>query len=128
MCYMAHLHREMLTRIIAAPALALGLGLTPAYARQPPPAPPSGIVIHLFGPNSVSSHFLSTGPAAAPSGSTAAGAPAGGASPSATNGSGSTAASTESSPTWGDVVHTMFVTGNPAQEGPAALPKGKAGQ
>jgi hypothetical protein len=128
-CYMAYSHRDTLTRILAAPALALGLGLAPAYARQPPPAPPSGIVIHLFGPNSVTSHFLSPEPAAAPAGTTAAGAPAGSASASTTDVAGSApAASTESGPTWGEVAHQMFVTGNPAQEGPAALPKGKAGK
>jgi hypothetical protein len=81
-------------------------------------------VIHLFGPNSVASHFLSPGPAAAPAATAAGGAPA-----SSTPGSPapSAAASTEPSATWGDVAHQMFVTGNPAQEGAAALPKGRNG-
>jgi len=107
-----------LTRILTA-ALTLGLAV-PAFARPEPVPPPSGIVYHLFGPNSLSSHILPNTPQAAPNG-TATGTQA--------NGEAATqpAASTPSSPNWGDVAHQMFVTGNPAQEGAAALPKGKAG-
>lgn len=84
------------------PAFARGEGQTP---------PPSGVVIHLFGPDSVTTHFLSPGPGGDTKPGTAGGA--GGAS---------------ASPSWHDIMHQMFVTGDPAQEGPAALSKGKNGK
>lgn len=115
---MAHL-----TRILPATVFALGFAAAPAFARQPPPAPPSGIVVHLFGPNSLSSHILPSAAEAMPAGSATGSAPASG----QTAAQGSTpAAGTSSSPSWGDVAHAMFVTGDPAEEGAAVLPKGKA--
>jgi len=57
---MAHLTRTLAT------VLALGLA-APACARPQPVPPPSGIVVHLFGPNSLSSHILPAGPEAATS-------------------------------------------------------------
>ena len=119
---MAHLTRTLAA--VFAPVFVIGLAAAPAYARQTPPAPPSGIVVHLFGPNSLSSHILPTEPEAAPAGNTTAGsAPASG--QAAASGA-APAASTYTGPTWGEVAHQMFVVGDPAQEGAAALPKGKA--
>lgn len=109
---MAHI-----TRTLAA--LALGLAAAPACARQLPNPPPSGIVIHLFGPNSVTSHIMPATPQAAP-GTTRAATP--------TSSEPTAATPAAPSPTFGDIAHQLFVTGNPAQEGPAALPKGKTGQ
>jgi hypothetical protein len=111
---MAHLTRTLVT------AFALGLATAPAFARPQPVPPPSGIVYHLFGPDSLSSHILPSAPQAAPA-SPAGSTPANGAATPAAS-----PASTPSGPSWGDVAHQMFVTGDPAQEGAAALPKGKA--
>jgi len=114
--------------LTATLALALGgsLATAPAYARMVPNPPPSGIVIHLFGPNSVTSHILPTAPSAQTPGAapTANGTQAAG--PSTAAGSGPTPAPAPG-PTWGDVAHQMFVTGDPAQENANALAKGKAG-
>jgi len=103
-----------LTRSLTA--LMLSLAAAQAFARPQPVPPPSGIVVHLFGPDSLASHILPTAPGSAPASQTGTAA---GSAP---------AASTTSGPSWGDVAHQMFVTGDPAQEGAAALPKGKAGQ
>ena len=119
-------HNRLITRTLAA--LALGLAAAPTYAREAPNPPPSGIVIHLFGPNSVSSHFLPTGPEAQSgnAASTATERQSTSGTPGATPANGQ-AAAPESGPSWGDIAHQMFVTGDPSQEGAAALPKGKAG-
>ena len=74
-----------------------------AQARLNPTPPPSGIVVHLFGQNSVASHILPTGGGkATPDGGTA-----------------NTAPSTQ------DILRQMFVTGDPNQKPGAALAKGK---
>jgi hypothetical protein len=102
----------MRNRIFAPPALAalfFSLAATPAGAHQPPTPPPSGVVVHLFGPGSVAANLLPAAPAAS-SGTANPGAPA-----------------ASDSPGWGDIAHQMFVTGNPAQEGAAGLSKGKTG-
>jgi hypothetical protein len=91
-------------------AIVLAALASPAAARQDPAPPPSGIVVHLFGPDSLSSHVLPSAPGAKP----AAGAPA------ASNG----AAYPE--PSLGDVLHQMFVTGDPDQLPGQALAKGRA--
>jgi hypothetical protein len=67
-----------------------------ALARQNPEPPPSGEVVHLFGPDSVISHVLPTTPG---TGTTATPA---GAQPS-----------TYDEPAMGDILHQMFVTGDP---------------
>ncbi len=109
--------------IILAPALAvllLGLAAAPAAARPDPSPPPSGEVLHLFGPNSVTSHILPTSPAAAGADNGASAKT--GASPAAgTQGQGG-------SMSLGQIAHQMFVTGDPAQEGGAAQPKGRNGE
>lgn len=88
----------------ALTALAAFTGIPPAAARPQPTPPPSGIVVHLFGPDSAKPAQAGAAPADSP-----------GSSPSP-------------SPSWGDIAHQMFVAGNPAQENRAALPKGRAGE
>lgn len=78
-----------------------------AEARPAPEPKPSGIVIHLFGPDSVTAHVLSTEPA-----------PAGGTM--------TKPASAAQDPSFGSVLHQMFVTGDPAQKPGAAFAKGRA--
>jgi hypothetical protein len=106
------------TAIIAAIAsLAFAV---PALARDPQP-PPSGIVIHLFGQNSIMSNVMPTGSSApAPAGQTFTN------HASTSGGTTETAATTTQSapayvePTAGQILHQMFITGdgNPAK--PAA--------
>jgi hypothetical protein len=89
---------------------------TSALAHQDPPPPPSGIVIHLFGPDSGSSHILPTAPP-----------PPGGVAP-ASGAVRAPAAASENypEPSWGDVLHQMFVTGDPDQLPGQALSAGRA--
>jgi hypothetical protein len=73
------------------------LAARPALARQDPTPPPSGIVIHLFGQGSVMSNVLPdvSAPGAPPRPATAP------------------QSSGYVEPTMGDVLHQMFVTGDP---------------
>ncbi len=89
-------------------AVFCGVGI--GYARQPPSPPPSGIVVHLFGPGSISSNLLPSGDAA--SGGTASPASSG---------------SSYVEPSTSDILHQMFVTGAPNQQPGQALSKGRAG-
>jgi hypothetical protein len=100
-------------------AFVLSLAAGPAFGRAAPPPPPSGIVIHLWGPDSVTSHIL---PESGGGGASGANASTGAAATTGTN-----AGNNGYDPSWGDIAHQMFVVGDPAQEGAAALPKGKAG-
>jgi hypothetical protein len=69
-----------------------------AAEARPEPAPePSGTVIHLFGPNSVTAHLLPTEPAG-----------------------------TTRAPGLGALLHQMFVTGDPTQKPGADFAKGRA--
>ncbi|MDD2795046.1 hypothetical protein [Acidocella sp.] len=77
-----------------------------AQARQPPNPPPSGEVVHLFGPGSVASQFLPSGNAAA--------SPTGGA-----------AGSAYVEPSAGEILHQMFVTGDPGQKPGQAISQGR---
>lgn len=87
-------------------------------ARPLPTPPPSGIVVHLFGPNSVTSNILPAGNAAAsPAG--ADGAPAGGSM--ATPGGG------YAEPSAGQIFHQMFVTGDPNENPQDKLTTGRPG-
>ncbi|OYV31524.1 MAG: hypothetical protein B7Z81_13635 [Acidocella sp. 20-61-6] len=76
-----------------------GLGGAALAGPQPNP-PPSGVVVHLFGQNSVMSNVLPT------SAATALGVPAGTA--------GSSTGAPAAEPTLGDIAHQMFVVGDPA--------------
>lgn len=88
-----------------------GLAASPALARQNPTPPPSGIVVHLFGPNSVSSQFLPSNSATAPSAETGNGAK-----------NESAAAQAAPEPTFGGILHQMFVTGDPNRKTPGFAP------
>jgi hypothetical protein len=78
----------------------------PALARPDPTPPPSGIVVHIFGPGSVTSNML-------PTGGTSKAPP------------GSPTHYTE--PSMHDILQKMFVTGDPNQKPGASIPKGRAG-
>jgi len=80
---------------------------SPAFARDPAPKP-SGIVVHLFGQDSIMSNVLPTAPASA--GNPASANTVGGASNMAAS---PQAASNYVEPTTGEILHQMFVTGDP---------------
>ena len=98
----------MKNRFLWALAALLPAGLAQAHPNPTPP--PSGIVIHLFGPESITSNIL---PGATPAG--AVGAPV------------DTAASTSGpyDPSVGQILHQMFVVGNPNQPPGATLSPGR---
>jgi len=106
------LKNSVLVAVVAA-ALAGG----GASARQMPNPPPSGIVVHLFGPDSITSHVL---PEAAP-------APAGSATAAGEPAASAPASSTYPEPSMHDVLHQMFVTGDPDAKPGAALAPGRRG-
>ncbi len=85
--------------LVLATYLAAGLPFT-ALARPDPPPPPSGIVIHLFGQNSVMSNVLPTAPDA-------------GRSDTATVSEGGAPQPAYVEPSTGEILHEMFVTGDP---------------
>ncbi|OYV40669.1 MAG: hypothetical protein B7Z80_03915 [Rhodospirillales bacterium 20-64-7] len=97
--------------IVAGLIASLGL-VGHAWARPQPAPKPSGIVVHLFGPDSVASNIL---PAAPPAGAGAAAANAVAARPEAA----------APAPSGGEILHQLFVTGAPDR--PSAPSKGKAG-
>jgi hypothetical protein len=74
-----------------------------AEARPMPEPKPSGIVIHLFGPDSATTE-------------------------STTGGTGTKPANTPSDQNVGAILHQMFVTGDPNQKPGAAFAKGRASQ
>jgi hypothetical protein len=78
-----------------------------AEARPTPEPKPSGIVVHLFGPDSVTTHVLSAEPTAAGRTMTKP-------------------ASAAQDPSFGGILHQMFVAGDPAQKPGAAFAKGRA--
>jgi hypothetical protein len=107
----------------ALAALAGGLTASPALARNEPKPVPSGIVVHLFGPQTVTNGPVpSPGAPAGTPGTAAQAGVSGGTDSAGTISSGAAA----SSPTWGEIAHEMFVTGDPAQENRSALPKGRS--
>jgi hypothetical protein len=98
----------LIKRILLAAVLAgfAGQAQAQAVGRNAPPKP-SGQVIHLFGPGSVLGNILPTGPASGRPAAPAGAAPAGAAPPAV--------AQAYQEPTMGDVLHQMFVTGDPNQ-------------
>jgi hypothetical protein len=110
--------------LLAATALPAGA----AMARNNPAPPPSGEVIHLFGPDSVFNNIIpNTESSAAAPAAKAAAAPANApaATPSSTKAG--TPASASSGGGWGDVLHQMFVTGDPNVPASERLSKGRTG-
>jgi len=85
---------------LRARCLAAGLTLlaAPAFARQDPTPPPSGIVVHLFGPSGVANKILPAG------------------------------TGTGAAPSTGAILHQMFVTGDPDAVPGQSRPKGRQGQ
>jgi hypothetical protein len=119
-----------------------------ASARQDhPDGTPSGIVIHLFGPDSVSSHFLPDASADSAAAANAATPVAANAAPGASTGNagganhgvpGVTPIATSAAPAQSagvagtgfntsGLLHEMFVTGDPNQTDASRLSKGRAG-
>jgi hypothetical protein len=117
-------------RILPVAVLLAGMA-SGAWARNDPTPPPSGIVIHVFGPNSLMSNILPDGAAgggAEPAaGSGGAKPAAGGTSMAAGSPSGTAAAQNYPEPTMDQVLHQMFVTGDPNQKPGAALATGRTG-
>ena len=131
------------SRLPYALILALPAGL--ALARPNPTPPPSGIVVHLFGPGSITSGVLPTfmGPAGAPA---AANRPPAGAAavgngtetgaatqpaavPNTTQAAGQTAAAAAyPEPTMGQVLHQMFVVGDPTLTPAQKMAPGRAAE
>ncbi|WP_298215477.1 hypothetical protein [Acidocella sp.] len=97
-------------------AFLASLAAFPALARPDPTPPPSGIVVHLFGPDAGVAKPSPSAPsapnAAAPQGPAASAPQASPATPE---------------PSIGDILHEMFVTGDPAQEAKPRFAPGRAG-
>jgi len=72
-----------------------------ATARPNPPPPPSGVVVHLFGQDSIMSNVLPTAPDSTASEASSAGPGV------------STPRPAYVAPTTGQILHQMFVTGDP---------------
>jgi hypothetical protein len=112
---LAALWRKFLKTRILPIVIATTCWASFAAARPQPAPPPSGIVVHLFGPDSVASNFLpADGSGNTAQGSKAEGAQAGGGA----QGTG---------PTMHGILHEMFVTGDPNMTPGQALSKGKTG-
>ncbi len=113
-------------------AILIGLA-GPALARPNPQPPPSGIVVHLFGPGSITSNILPTArdflPGGPAHGANMAGASAaaGGAS-IAPGGAATGNTGADDDPTMGQVLHQMFVVGDPNQKPGAAIAPGRAAE
>jgi hypothetical protein len=95
-----------------------------AWARNDPTPPPSGIVIHVFGPDSLMSNVLPNDTAGGAGGAKPA---AGGTSMAGGSVTGTAAEQNYPEPTMNEVLHQMFVTGDPDQKPGAALATGRTG-
>lgn len=98
-----------LSRLMLSAALLSGIACE-AEARNNPAPRPSGVVIHLFGQDSVMSDIApGLGETTTPAGSPPAGSP-----PATASQPGAPApAQAEESPSWGRVAHQLFVVGDP---------------
>jgi hypothetical protein len=95
-------------RLLTAVALFLAAAGIAHASRNPTP-PTSGIVVHLFGPNSIMSNITPDLP-----GETAKPAAPRQTASSTTNSAGSASSmETSDEPSWHDVLHQMFVVGDP---------------
>jgi hypothetical protein len=115
---MSALWRKFLKTRILPIVIAATCWASFAEARQQPAPPPSGIVVHLFGPDSVASNFLPTGG----SGNAAQGNKAEG-----TQAGASAGGAQSTGPTMHGILHEMFVTGDPNMTPGQAFSKGKTG-
>ena len=93
-------------RLIAVAALLIASAGT-AHAYRNPEPPPSGTVIHLFGPNGIFSDLPGEGAKSSAPGQSTNGTSLGSA-PGKTN-----SVETSDNPSWHDIAHQMFVTGDP---------------
>lgn len=113
-------------KLILCTAL-VGLIALPAMAEKNPQPKPSGITIHLFGPELITTSNSSANPSspAAPSLPNAVKNSGGFAQSPASPSQPQPAATTYSEPSLGQVLHEMFVTGDPAQDGKPSFSKGR---
>jgi hypothetical protein len=93
------------TRFLTAAALFLGAAGIAHASRNPTP-PSSGIVVHLFGPNSIMSNITPDLP-----GETAK--PAAPVQPPGSTASSASSVETSDDPSWHDILHQMFIVGDP---------------
>lgn len=94
--------------------IAAALFLAPAgiaEAERNPTPPPSGIVVHLFGPNSIMSDVVPDLPGETPSHATPGQAAASG--QNASSAASGDSVNTSTDPSWGAIAHQMFVVGDP---------------
>jgi hypothetical protein len=101
-------------------AMVLAVQTQTALASRNPQPPPSGVVVHLFGPDSVLGNMAPAAPAGPVSG-VARAVPTGAAQPP-----GGGAAAHPGDPSMHDILRQMFVTGNPDQKPGAMLATGRA--
>lgn len=87
-----------------------------AYARQDPVGPSSGIVIHLFGPGSVTG--IGGAPAGSPNGLATSDA-------GAAQGQGSRTTRGYNEPSNNEILRQMFVTGDPNEKPGQSFAKGR---
>jgi len=107
-------------------AMILAVQAQTALASRNPQPPPSGIVVHLFGPDSVLGNMAPATPAR-PVSSVAGAVPTGAAHDGAVvSAPGGSVAADPSDPSIHDILRQMFVTGNPDQKPGAMLATGRA--
>ena len=103
-----------ISRLTFAAAMLCGIAGAANATRNPTP-PPSGVVVHLFGPHSVMSNVMPDLPGAAAS--PAAAQPGNAAAAPKQNAGGQIAAASQPAatddPSLHDVLHQMFVVGDP---------------
>ena len=113
-------------------ALLASLAAFPALARQDPTPPPSGIVVHLFGSDTPPAPNAAN-PQSAEKNAGAQAMPPAGAALDKSSGNGSNNGSADVSrddrgePSLGQVLHQMFVTGDPAQDSQPHFAAGRNG-
>jgi hypothetical protein len=113
----------LILRIVTAAVLLAGTSGA-AWARNDPTPPPSGIVIHVFGPDSLMSNVLPDNAAGGGGGAKPA---TGGTSMAGGSVTGTAADQNYPEPTMNEVLHQMFVTGDPDQKPGADLATGRTG-
>jgi hypothetical protein len=82
-----------------------------AQATRNPTPPPSGVVVHLFGPNSIMSDVAPVLPGESRAHATVSGAP--GQPATGQNALPANGVETSDDPSWHDILHQMFIVGDP---------------